>query len=102
MLDRTEESDRQPRRGIVVVDSDRTVQYRWVAEDTWAEWQMQPLTEANSVVRGLTGVESAWAQGYSASSDSSFRIQTAESGQSSANSVVSRMAGGTSARSVSS
>jgi len=57
----TEDGKRQPRRGIVVVDTDRTVQYRWMADDNWDAWEVAPLDEANTVVRELVSDGSpAW------------------------------------------
>ena len=32
-----------PKRGAVLIDSDRTVQYWWKATDNWDAWEMQPL-----------------------------------------------------------
>lgn len=46
MLVRAESGTRQHKRGIILLDSDRTVQYRWEAESNWNEWDMTPLTEA--------------------------------------------------------
>lgn len=53
MVETAEDGTRNPRRGIIVVDSDRTVQYRWVAADNWDEWEIEPLNEANDVVQRL-------------------------------------------------
>lgn len=49
MIDRNEDGKRQQKRGIVLLDADRTVRYRWVAEDNWDPWRMSPLTEAYEV-----------------------------------------------------
>ena len=46
---------RLPRRGMVLVDGDRTVRYLWKTEDNWNEWEMDPLYEINDLVRDLTG-----------------------------------------------
>ena len=43
-----------PHRGIVVLDADRTIRYRWVAEERFADWQTGPMREANRTVRELT------------------------------------------------
>jgi len=53
MVATAEDGSREARRGIVVVGTDRTVQYRWVAEDNWDAWEVAPLDEANSVVTEL-------------------------------------------------
>lgn len=53
MMETTAEGNREPRRGIIVVDRDRTVQYRWVADDNWDTWEIEPLNEANNVVKEL-------------------------------------------------
>jgi peroxiredoxin len=49
----TEDGKRTPRRGIIVVDSDRTVRYRWVSEDNWDSWTVEPLEAALGVVSEL-------------------------------------------------
>lgn len=54
MLDRTDESKRQPKRGIVLVDSDRTVEYTWRAPGNWDAWRTEPLREVNEVLRDIT------------------------------------------------
>ncbi|MFB6309407.1 MAG: redoxin domain-containing protein [Haloarculaceae archaeon] len=53
MTETADDGTTDPRRGIVVVDSDRTLQYRWVADDNWDEWKVEPLQRANSVVKDL-------------------------------------------------
>jgi peroxiredoxin len=55
MLVTDEDGKQKPRRGIVVVDGDRTVRYKWVAADNWDPWSVTPLEEANEVVNRLTG-----------------------------------------------
>jgi len=42
-----------PRRGVVVVDTEQVVRYRWIAEDNWDEWEVTPLVEASNVIREL-------------------------------------------------
>ncbi|MFB6300645.1 MAG: redoxin domain-containing protein, partial [Halobacteriales archaeon] len=54
MLDRTEEGKRQAKRGIVLLDSERTVRYRWEADDNWDPWETRPLSEANAILNDLT------------------------------------------------
>ncbi|MFB6177295.1 MAG: redoxin domain-containing protein [Halobaculum sp.] len=41
------ETGRDPRRGVVLVDSDGTVRYVWQAADTWADWEVGRLAELN-------------------------------------------------------
>lgn len=53
MIEETEEGTRKTKRGIAVVDSDGILRYRWVARDNWDEWVIQPLSDANDVVRKL-------------------------------------------------
>ncbi|MFB6280458.1 MAG: redoxin domain-containing protein [Haloferacaceae archaeon] len=48
------DADGGPRRGIVLVDGDRTVRYRWVAEDNWDPWTVGPLSEAAELAAELT------------------------------------------------
>jgi peroxiredoxin len=55
MTERTDEGKRQAKRGIVLIDGDRVVQYRWQAEDNWDDWETTPLSEANSILNDLTG-----------------------------------------------
>ncbi len=43
----------QPKRGVVLLDSDRTVQYRWQAADNWDAWSTETLNEIDSRVREL-------------------------------------------------
>ncbi len=52
MTERDDEK-RHPQRGVVLVDSDRTVQYRWQAADNWDEWEMETLNEIDTKVREL-------------------------------------------------
>jgi peroxiredoxin len=55
MIERTDDGKRQPKRGIVLIDADRAVQSRWQADDNWDTWETKPLSEANSILNGLTG-----------------------------------------------
>ena len=52
MTERDDEK-RHPQRGVVLVDSDRTVEYRWQAADNWDEWEMETLNEIDTKVREL-------------------------------------------------
>lgn len=49
MIEQTENSKRQTKRGIVLIDTDRTVRYRWVAEDNWVDWDNSLLHKAYDV-----------------------------------------------------
>lgn len=53
LVETQENGRREARRGIVLLDSDRTVQYRWKAESNWDEWESGVLSEANNVIREL-------------------------------------------------
>ncbi|MES3516678.1 MAG: redoxin domain-containing protein [Natronomonas sp.] len=53
MIEQTASSELEPRRGIVVVDTDETVRYRWVADDNWDSWNIEPLHEANDVINEI-------------------------------------------------
>lgn len=53
MLEQTDDGKRQHKRGIVLVDADRTVRYRWVADDNWDVWEMAPLSEAYEISQNL-------------------------------------------------
>jgi peroxiredoxin len=55
MIDRTAEGKRSPKRGIVLIDADRAVQYRWQAEDNWDSWETKPLSDANAILNDLAG-----------------------------------------------
>ncbi len=50
-----ENGKRYPKRGVVLLDADRTVRYRWETEDNWDEWKMDPLYEIDDLIRELTG-----------------------------------------------
>lgn len=54
MIDETDER-RAPKRGVILLDAERTVQYRWVADDTWDPWNMEPMYEIDTKIRELTG-----------------------------------------------
>lgn len=53
MVEQTSDNQRQTKRGIVLVDSDRTVQYRWEAESNWDEWHNQPLQEIHELTEEI-------------------------------------------------
>jgi peroxiredoxin len=53
MIETGDNGTRQAKRGLVLVDSDLTVQYAWQAEDNWDEWEMQPLSEIDQRIREL-------------------------------------------------
>jgi len=38
-----EESESGVRRALFLIDPDRTVRYRWVADDNWAAWDHEPI-----------------------------------------------------------
>jgi peroxiredoxin len=54
MIDRTEDGRRKPKRGVVLVDADRVVRYRWQAEDNWDAWRIRPLSEVEARAKELT------------------------------------------------
>lgn len=43
-----------PKRGIVLLDANRTIRYRWTATDNWDDWEMQPLIDANDRINEPT------------------------------------------------
>jgi peroxiredoxin len=53
MLEETDEGKRNQKRGIVLLDADRTVRYRWVIDDNWEPWDMDPLHEAYEISQKL-------------------------------------------------
>ena len=54
MVERAEDGFRQPKRGIVLLDADRTVRYQWISEDNWEEWPVDPIFEVNAMVDDLS------------------------------------------------
>ncbi len=54
MIERADSGKRNPKRGVVLLDTDRNVEYSWQAEDNWDEWQMDPLYEINDRINELT------------------------------------------------
>ena len=53
MLETTDTGKRQQKRGVILLDADRTVRYRWVADDNWDSWEIAPLQQAYEIARGL-------------------------------------------------
>lgn len=54
MVERQDGSGRKHKRGIVLIDAERTVRYRWVAEDNWSEWDVTPLYDAYEIAKSLS------------------------------------------------
>lgn len=54
MTEEGKKEHRQPKRGIVLVDGERTVRYRWEADDNWDEWENEPLHEIHDLITELT------------------------------------------------
>jgi peroxiredoxin len=52
MIEHTD-GKRKAKRGIVVVDGDREVRYKWQAESNWDEWKIEPVSDVNDVVSDL-------------------------------------------------
>lgn len=52
LIDR-EGSGRVAKRGVVLLDERRTVQFRWESADNWAEWRMDPLYELHDHIEEL-------------------------------------------------
>lgn len=53
MVERTDEGRSRPKRGIVLVDADRTVRYRWQAESNWDDWRTEPLRDIHELTDEL-------------------------------------------------
>lgn len=51
MIEHTEDGERTPKRGVVLLDPDRTVRYRWEAESVMDDWEMTPLHEAYEIAQ---------------------------------------------------
>lgn len=51
------ETDKERHRGIVVVDEDRVVRHKWVADDKWDDWEPERLYEAIETVETLAASE---------------------------------------------
>ncbi|WP_256403828.1 redoxin domain-containing protein [Halorubrum salinum] len=50
MIEETEEGKRKPKRGIVLIDEERTIRYWWQAEDNWDAWRIDPISELIDVL----------------------------------------------------
>ena len=57
MLETTDTGKRQQKRGVVLLDADRTVRYQWVAEDNWDPWEITPLQKAYEIAREFIDAE---------------------------------------------
>lgn len=55
MLTEAPSGGRKHKRGLVLLDADRTVRYRWEASDNWDPWNMAPLREAYDISLELGG-----------------------------------------------
>lgn len=47
--------ERVPKRALFLVDSDRTVCERWVAEDNWEEWSNRPFSDIKNTIEEIRG-----------------------------------------------
>jgi peroxiredoxin len=54
MIEQTDDGRRQAKRGIVLIDADQTVRYRWEAEDNWDDWQTKPLSDIHALTKEIT------------------------------------------------
>lgn len=45
--------ERVTKRALFLVDSDRTVRARWVAEDNWEEWSNKPFGEIKATIEDI-------------------------------------------------
>jgi len=45
--------ERVLKRALFLVDDDRRVQVRWVAEDNWDEWSNEPVREIKNTIENL-------------------------------------------------
>lgn len=50
--------ERVPKRSLFLIDSDRRVRVRWVAEDNWDEWSSDPIREIKATIDEHRGIES--------------------------------------------
>lgn len=57
MLDQTASGKREHKRGIILLDAENTVRYRWVADDNWDPWNMDPLHEAYEISQNLASTD---------------------------------------------
>jgi len=47
--------ERVPERSLLLVDGDRRVRVRWVADDNWEEWTNEPLRETKAEIEEIRG-----------------------------------------------
>lgn len=53
MLAETADGRRHPKRGIVLIDGERTVRYWWQAEDNWDTWRTDPIADLSDTLNDL-------------------------------------------------
>lgn len=53
MLEETENGHQRPKRGVALIDADRTVRYWWQADDNWDEWRTDPIADLSDVLNEL-------------------------------------------------
>ncbi|WP_256403844.1 peroxiredoxin family protein [Halorubrum salinum] len=53
MLAETENGRRRPKRGVVLIDANRTIRYWWQADDNWDEWRTDPIADLSDVLNEL-------------------------------------------------
>ena len=56
MIAETADGRRRPKRGVVLIDGDRTIRYWWQAADNWDEWRTNPIADLSEVLNGLGAV----------------------------------------------
>jgi len=45
--------ERVPKRSVFLIDDQRQVQYRWVADDNWDDWRNAPINEVKNRIDEL-------------------------------------------------
>jgi peroxiredoxin Q/BCP len=53
MTEATEDDRRRLKRGVVLIDGERTIRYWWRAEDNWASWRTDPISELTDALAEL-------------------------------------------------
>jgi peroxiredoxin len=53
MCDQGDADRSERRRGLVVIDSDQVIRYRWIANQNWDDWTNEPLYDAIEVAEEL-------------------------------------------------
>jgi len=53
MVEHTPDGKRKPKRGVVLLDADRTVRYRWQAESNWDDWEITAISAINERITEL-------------------------------------------------